>query len=125
MHAGGAWAKVVVRGEEPLAAGHGVTPVIVAPAGSGGGTGGVGTAWVVGVVAAVAGAVTAVVAGAAVVGGAAAGFLVEPVVLTTIRAMRPTISTTMAPPTTMNLRRLARRCWAARSAIALAAAFSR
>ena len=31
MHIGGASAKVIVRGELPSAAGHGVAPVIVAP----------------------------------------------------------------------------------------------
>src|SRR5579862_1449288 len=120
MHVGGAWAKWVVRGEDPLTAGQGVTPVRLAPAATGGGAGGEPGAWVVGV-----GATVTTVVGAPVVVAAAAGaFLLGPVVWTTIRAMIPTIRT-MAPPTTMNLRRLARRCWAARSCIARAAAFSR
>src|SRR5438045_6185362 len=32
MHVGGAWAKVIVRGELPSAAGHGVAAVSAAPA---------------------------------------------------------------------------------------------
>src|SRR5579862_7924738 len=121
MHVAGAWAKWVVRGDDPSTAGHGVAPVRLAPAATGGGAGGEPGAWVVGV-----GAAVTTVVGAPVVVGVAAGvflFLVEPVVWTTIRAMIPTIRT-MAPPTTKNLRRLARRCWAARSCIARAAAFS-
>ena len=35
MHMGGGLANLVVRGDEPSAFGHGVSPVMVAPAGTG------------------------------------------------------------------------------------------
>src|SRR5665213_3471206 len=77
MHDGGAWAKCVVSGEDPSGLGHGVAPVMEAPAGAGGAVGGPPAANVVVVPAAVVAVPGTVVAAAASV--VAVVLVVEPV----------------------------------------------